>query len=239
MITLSICITIKDRSRVSVGPGRTAELFPQCVRSILAALPAEESIELVVSDFNSTDWPLQDWLPELCGDKLPYTIVQSPLDRPFHHGFGRNIAAKTAKGEYLLFLDTDMIISPQIIEHGLAAVRAGKLYFPICFYYLDADHEQGFWADGAKGISMMPQSVYQQSGGWPQPPFYTRQVNVDQAFYSQIRRLNLPVVNEREEGYYHQFHPGKSVNTILTRSRELIVNTHDAAEMTNLTKRPN
>ena len=58
---LSICVTVKNRSRVMVD-GRELKLFPNCVQSIVSSVPRDLPCELVVADWQSDDWPLDDWL---------------------------------------------------------------------------------------------------------------------------------------------------------------------------------
>src|SRR5690606_11235741 len=58
---LSICTTIKNRSRLRVD-GHELRLFPNCVASIIESIPKDLHCELVVTDWESDDWPLEEWL---------------------------------------------------------------------------------------------------------------------------------------------------------------------------------
>ncbi len=60
---LSICMTVKNRSRVPVD-GRELMLMPNCVQSIVDSVGSGFECEIVVSDWGSDDWPLQEWLVE-------------------------------------------------------------------------------------------------------------------------------------------------------------------------------
>lgn len=216
---LSIIITNNRRSKVDVGDGKIATLLPNCIESLAKVVRPADDAELIISNYDDSDWPLAAWLENAAGD-IPYTIVKG--SGTFHNGAGRNLAADHATGKYLLFLDADMIVPRTIIANGLKAVHAGKLYYPICFYFLNAAHSLGFWCDGAKGIVMMPREVYTKAGKWPCPPRYVKHNNVDQHFYKRVKQAGLPEVNQREPNYFHQFHPGLSVDVIFKRKRRLI-----------------
>ena len=61
---LSICTTVKNRSRVHVE-GRELLLFPNCVETIVRARGGvADGLELVVTDWESDDWPLAEWLED-------------------------------------------------------------------------------------------------------------------------------------------------------------------------------
>lgn len=89
-VALSICMTLKNRSRVGVD-GRTLELFPRCVESIAASVGPRSDVELVVSDYGSNDWPLAEWLHRTAGT-IP--VVVAPMVGTFSRGRGRNAAAR-------------------------------------------------------------------------------------------------------------------------------------------------
>src|SRR5215510_8347818 len=101
---LSICTTIKNRSRVTVE-GRELLLFPRCVESIRASVGRELPCELVVADWGSDDWPLDEWLPG-AASPIPVRIIQ--LDGTFSRGRGLNAAARAARGDLYFFADSDV-----------------------------------------------------------------------------------------------------------------------------------
>ena len=53
---LSICITVKNRSKVETEHG-TLLLFPDCIKSITDSINDNDDIELIIADWESTDWP--------------------------------------------------------------------------------------------------------------------------------------------------------------------------------------
>src|SRR5687767_14974007 len=74
VIMISICIAIKNRSRV-VLEDRELRLFPNCVASIVESVNASSSFELIVADWDSDDWPLSEWLAD-AASPIPVRIVR-------------------------------------------------------------------------------------------------------------------------------------------------------------------
>ena len=197
---LSICVTVKNRSRV-LADGRELMLFPNCVRSIVRAVPPELSCELVVADWESDDWPLEQWLAETARP-LPVRLVTAR--GPFSRGQGRNVAAQAARAPTLLFLDADVLLCPEVVTRGLRIVGDGKTYFPIFYYFLDPEHERGAWWDYGYGQCMANRAIYDRSGGWPEYYTYGRE---DTEFFQRMASVGQ-IVREKVEGFYHPWHPG-------------------------------
>src|SRR4051794_22976017 len=109
MTTLSICVTVKNRSRVRVAD-HELRLFPDCIESIARATSRQTPVELVVADWESDDWPLNEWLPQAIAD-TPTRLIS--MTGTFSRGRGLNAAARASDGALLFFLDADMLVSPQ------------------------------------------------------------------------------------------------------------------------------
>ncbi|MCB0555173.1 MAG: glycosyltransferase family 2 protein [Phaeodactylibacter sp.] len=217
---LSICITVRNRSKVLLPNQEYAFFLPQCLASLKNALPPGLETEVLISDFGSTDWPLEEWIGQAL-EGIPYLNILA-TGKSYHNGLGRNLAASKAKGDFLFFLDADMILPPSIIQNGLRCLKRQKAYYPICFYFLNPGHTLGFWCDGGKGNVFMPREVFLQAGQWPCPPHYQSPYDEDQAFFRKVKATGLAFENQREPGFFHQYHPGRSVDTILKRKRHLI-----------------
>lgn len=139
-LMISICITVKNRSRVRVGD-RELLLFPNCVRSIVDATADDDDVELVVADWQSDDWPLDQWLRE--ATPLAVRVVQ--LEGGFSRGRGLNEAARKARGDILFFTDADCLLCPLVIEKGREHVGTGRAFFPVLFSFDGPDHHEGWW----------------------------------------------------------------------------------------------
>ncbi len=216
---LSICLTVHNRSRFHLPNGQYAPLFPNCLHSIEEAVRHRDDVEIVISDYHSTDWPLEEWVPQVL-KSIPHQIVN--VSERFHSGRGRNIAADHARGEFLFFLDAEMLITPAIVDRGLEHLRANRAYYPICFYFLNPEHSLGFWCEGGKGNCFLKRSWYTMAGKWPCPPSYKQSYNVDQVFFRKMKATGVPIVNERASSYFHQYHPGRSVDIAFKRRHHLM-----------------
>ena len=67
---LSVCVSLKNRSRISTAVRRTLPVpeksFETLARAAESFAPTA-SVEIVVADFESTDWPLDEWLAQQAG----------------------------------------------------------------------------------------------------------------------------------------------------------------------------
>ena len=196
---LSICTTVKNRSRLQIGE-RKLELFPNCVCSLVQSVGEDIPCELVVADWNSDDWPLEQWLEE-AARPIPTRIVK--LDGNFSRGRGLNVAAKAARGDSVFFMDTDVLLCRELIRRGLQCVEQGKAYFPILYSFNDPDHRTGRWRRGGFGHCMLGTDAFRTLGGWPEYKSWGKE---DDHFWSSVK-AQLPVVREDVEGFYHQWHP--------------------------------
>jgi len=216
---LSICFSVLNRSAVPRPNKPPLNLFPRCLESVAKVVPLlETEIEIVIVDWDSSDWPLQQWVPSVLGH-LPHRIV--PARGDFHRGTGRNVAAQHARAEWLFFLDADMIVERVAFENGFRYLGQNQAYFAKFFYFLDDQHRQGFWCNG-RGNCFVTRSMLERAGGWPCPPAYARARHGDQRFYDNVRAAGIPTVVADEAGMLHQFHPGWSAHQILTEKRHLI-----------------
>jgi len=196
---LSICTTIKNRSRLTID-GRELALFPRCVESIKASVGQNLSCELVVADWHSDDWPLEEWLRK-AASPIPVTIVQ--LEGVFSRGKGLNSAARAACGNLLFFVDTDVLLTSAVFLSGLEHARSGKAYFPILYAFDSREEKTGLWSDGGYGHCLIRRADFEAVGGWPEYSSWGRE---DKDFWATVT-AHQPVVRERVSGFYHQWHP--------------------------------
>jgi glycosyltransferase involved in cell wall biosynthesis len=196
---LSICVALKNRSRVIVE-GRELRLFPNCVDSIRRSVGDSIPAELVIADWNSDDWPLDQWL-SVAASPLPARVIS--LEGNFSRGRGRNAAANAALGDALLFLDADSLVCGTVIERGLDFLQEGKAYFPVLFSFHGPEHESGWWRHEGYGNCMLTREAYESAGGWPEYQSWGKE---DDHFYSRVASINA-AAREEVIGFYHQWHP--------------------------------
>lgn len=196
---ISICVTVKNRSRVQVD-GDELRLFPNCVQSVVECMRDRTDCELVIADWNSDDWPLQDWLPQAAG-RLPWRVYQ--VEEEFSRGRGRNAAADIACGEMLMFLDADCLLCSQVLRDGADAVTKDKAYFPVLYSFDDRAHNSGWWRHYGYGNCLVSREMFERAGRWPQRHRWGEE---DTEFYKAIAQ-SYEVVREEVPGFYHQWHP--------------------------------
>ncbi len=147
----------------------SAEFLADCLQSILAQ--AYPSIETIVVDNHSTDRTL--------------SIAQAYADKVFTHGpersAQRNYGSKQAKGQYVLFIDSDMVLSVNVVGDCVATAQSlskgdawfGGIVIP------EESFGQGFWAkckqleksfyvgvDWMEAARFYDKNIFDQVGGW-------------------------------------------------------------------------
>lgn len=196
---LSICTTVKNRSRIQVGE-QTLTLFPNLIRSLRSALEStQQEAEVVVSDWQSDDWPLHEWINEKAGH-VPVRIIETIGN--FARGTGRNVAGHAAKGDTLIFLDADMLVSPVFLRRCEEVVASGKSFFPICYSFKDATNTRGWWRVTGKGNCALSRETFEQVV-WPSSRPWGGE---DLRFHNRVAEVS-EVVREEVEGFHHQWHP--------------------------------
>ena len=114
-----------------VVPCYNAERFlPGCLES-LAAQQASCSYEVILVDDGSWD---------RTGELLEKAAAENSLFRCLRQENGgaaaaRNAGMREARGEYLLFVDADDVVSPNYVQALLDCARAGDAYLGVCAYY--------------------------------------------------------------------------------------------------------
>ena len=196
----SFCIPVFNRYTL-VGDGVILHPMDKLVEGILAQKP-QESFEIVVVDFNSTDTDYA-WLRRLCSRTVLFTIHEK-----FSLGRGRNLAAHIATGERLFILDTDMIIPDDFVHRLAGPVDAGRVCFPK--YFLT--HKNGKIANEGQGwgnVAMLKKvylSLCAKGICWPDKTEYGGE---DVAFSSQVVKGKKAVPFERAHipNFLHSWHP--------------------------------
>lgn len=124
---------MKDNPLVSVivTTKNSANFLQSCLESIKTQ--SYKNIELIVVDNNSTDDTR-----EIAKKYTRYFYLVGP-----ERSAQRNLGAKKAKGEYLLFIDSDMILTSKVIERCVITMKnknVGGIIIP------EESIGDGFWA---------------------------------------------------------------------------------------------
>jgi len=200
MQLLSVCVVHRNRDQVPTDRG-ILSIFPRCVDSLCASLlVCAQQAELVVCEWPPAppNRPLAAWLSR--DSTIPVKIIRET--RPFSRGLGRNVAAANAQGDWLMFLDADMLLIPKVIRRGVELLRQGKAFFPL-YDRLSPDGQKRTPGIGT-GNCFCTREQWREAGGFCQK---TEWGGEDTAFWRWFVERRL-AVREPVEGFLHQWHPG-------------------------------
>lgn len=194
---LSVCIAVKNRSRLH-HEHRLLDPLPRTVRSLSDAAREIGHLELVITDFGSTDWPLSEWLHS--AGNLSVKLVNVKED--FSRGRGLNLAAKHAASERLFLTDADVLVDSEALLRGLSSLEQGIVRFPV-FRCLDVNGHAGHFEDLTKGLVFLARQQLFESGGVPE---FKSWGGEDDILLEAIQAV-FPVERVRDNGLKHQWHP--------------------------------
>ena len=194
---LSICTTVKNRSRVKTDKGMLF-LFPNCLESIAKSLTLNDDVELIVADWESDDWPIRSWIESVV-PHIPIHIISIKADG-FSAGKGRNIAAEYCNGDSIFFMDADMMVNRQVINEGVRIVNNGGIYYPTVKY--EVEHGKQIIHEGG-GNLFMSKDAFFKSGKWPE---YWKHGFEDTDFAVQLKGV-APIRINNKLSIFHQWHP--------------------------------
>jgi glycosyltransferase involved in cell wall biosynthesis len=217
---ISFCMALKNRW----------ENLQHCLPSLMA-LSQHGPMELVISDFQSTDIHAPDVMRMMTD--IPTVVGRGPED--FNRSLGLNVAARNSSGGYddlLFFLDADMILPPNFCQLLRQRVQRGRCWFPICYsLYADkprevdgdepppgGDHRHvpqaanGWWRKEGQGMCGFTRGDFLALGGWDEEIGKTYGKEDNDLF----RRANehLTVIRENCPGLFHLWHPPYQRSTV-------------------------
>ena len=179
--------------------GSTIELLPNTL-TVLNRLELKKECELVIADFHSADWPLEEWVHE----RLPgvqVNILNLP-DRYFSRGKGLNAAARGAQGHILLFTDADVALSDDFL-HDCLHLPEDSALFPVCLDVADPYRRTGEYGYGNYGICAMSVGAFRAVGPWPD----WRSWGGDGEYLHARAQRHLKIIRKTYDNLIHQWHP--------------------------------
>lgn len=202
-LVLSVCVSLKNRSRIAHG-NRHLELFPQAVKTLAEAATCLNpgQVELVVADFASDDWPLDQWIDQ---NALGLKLKVLQLEGDFSRGRGLNVAVNEASSDRLLLLDADMLTTPELLLSGIRWIDQKTVYFPI-FRYLGEDGSLRELETRSYGNAFLSREQYRAVNGIVE---FNSWGGEDEILYERLCEV---AAIERSEaiGFHHQWHPERS-----------------------------
>jgi glycosyltransferase involved in cell wall biosynthesis len=193
---LSICVTIKDRSKLEFK-GNTINVFPRSVQSIVDSVEKDE-VELVISDWMSTDLPIREWVYDIVGGKFPVKVVDV-YEKWFSRGKGLNVAAEEAASEVLFFTDADIIMTREVIVDAYEKCIRNIAFYPVCKHESRDD-----WISSGWGLCAVPRRMWKEVGRWQE---WSSWGGEDNAFRGNINRAGYKIYRDRYNGFLHIDHP--------------------------------
>jgi len=190
---LSICITIKNRSK-------EYNLFPNCIESIKKSLTLNDNVELIIADWNSTDWPIREWLSI---DVPVHLITINKKDNLFSVGKGRNLAAEHATGDILLFLDADMVLTLDSFRDAYNVAYQYGICYPPVMYQKTQGQEHWELHEGG-GNLFISKELFIKAGKWPE---YWAHGFEDTDFANNLKKITK--LHTSCEPFFHQWHPNQ------------------------------
>ena len=226
---LSVCVSLKNRSLI-MHKKRRLTLFPNCVRSLATAAPGIGQIELVVADYRSDDWPLEEWIHEAAGS-LELRLIT--IEGDFSRGGGLNRAAVMARSNRLLLCDADVLLPLKMLRSGIEAVDRGEAYFPVC-RHLDVNGRPGKLEHAGFGVVFVSRQVFELAGRIPE---FTSWGGEDDVFRECVREL-VDIKRNHVTGFCHQWHPERCRHEHYIRMRQCDYRAYRAASHPSVGRKP-
>jgi glycosyltransferase involved in cell wall biosynthesis len=193
---ISICTTHKNRSKVQTDNG-VLNLFPRSVESLSKLT---EEIELVVSDWKSTDWPIREWIFARAEGKFPVTIVDVE-EEWFSRGKGLNIAAENANKDILFFIDSDILLTDEVVRDAKQKCEEGVAFYPVCMREKPHRHK---WRHSGYGLCAMTREMWIKAGKWVEWSSWGGEDNI---LHDKLIENGYDIYRDTYEGFTHLDHP--------------------------------
>jgi hypothetical protein len=207
---INIFQVIKNRSKIETERGQVLYLYPNCIDSILNSIEGSKiRYKITICDFESNDFPLEDWLPQKLKGILDYEIIKISQNF-FDKGIGLNISRNHfSNNDFIFYLDVDNQITKNVInriEH-----RFEQSYDSVGFLapiYIEEDGSKIRRIDSVgnlwirhKDLSSIPPWINMDCWG-----------GEDTIFLYNCLKSKLRVYRETDVDIYHQWHPAELRN---------------------------
>jgi len=182
------------------------QLLPNLLNSLILIKRPEDKWTIILIDYESTDVDLEKLCSTLLNDSIPYFLHTIKGAPSFNRGGGLHLAAKIAKSRghtSLFFCDTDMFFTDcSVFDQAQRSLEKGRIYYPICFSFIDPIQTKGYWRDSGFGMLFIRTDDYFSTKGWMNNRSWGWE---DRDFYESIPKTQID--RSRASGYFHQWHP--------------------------------
>ncbi len=167
-----------------------------CLKSIVFQTYPKENIEIIVVDNSSTDKTKE------ISQKYTEKVFNKGPERSAQRNFGM---LEKSSGEYLMFLDADMILSPDVIETcvkkmesegSLAGIYISEVVLGKSYFSKVRRFERSFY-DGTviDGARFIKKSVFEKVGGFDEDLYAAEDWDLDK----RLKKIgNLEVLENKE-----------------------------------------
>lgn len=174
-------------------------LLLNCLDSI-QNLKTNINFEVVIVDFLSDDYQISK-LPKNYKN-LDIKLIQTN-NKFFSRGKGLNIGFKKCKYDNIFFCDADMEFKSDLVfQKGLKYLNQNKVFFPICFNFVEPSHQFGYYRKSGYGLNFVKKTML-NNYKWTEYDTHGRE---DNDFWDYFNNKNM-CVREEVKDYYHQWHP--------------------------------
>ena len=96
-------------------------ILQQCLRALEAQLPLDpgDDFEVVLVDDGSTDGTVE-WIQQEAAELPHVRLICQENGGP---AIGRNLGVDHANGEVIIFIDSDLVVVPDFLQHHLRSLR--------------------------------------------------------------------------------------------------------------------
>jgi len=193
---VSICISVKNRSRMETARGRL-QLLPKAIKEI-NNWKCKYPVEVILADFQSDDWPLEEWIGKVTSN-IDCKIVQLG-NQPFSRGLGLNKAFEASTGNLIFFSDADILVPANIINFAMRqCVQMEEVMFPICW-------SGRSWLRWGYGLCLFRRSTFLEIGPWQEWSSYGGE---DNEMHQRVQASRFKIWRDEWNDLVHQWHPPK------------------------------
>jgi len=182
----------------------TLNLLPKLLMSLRMVKTGNDNWTVIIVDYNSTDVNVEAITEQILGGHIRFIVNKA--EGPFSRGSGLHIAAEVSKErghDSLFFCDADMYFtSHTIFERAAEAIKDGKVYYPICFSFIQPDHMKGYWRDSGYGMMFISTEKYFGTEKWRHNVSWGEEDNAMRRNFSDSE-----IIRGKAGGYFHQWHP--------------------------------
>lgn len=150
-VTLSVVVVTRNE----------ADRVQPCIKSVFAACREIDDFEVILVDSNSTDRTVER------AAAYPITILRIPTDELSTPGAGRYVGTQYARGEMILFVDGDMVLSETWLPGAISCLRDGDDVAAVDGHLNEpGEGETSQTVDIVRGVALYDSTALDDVGGF-------------------------------------------------------------------------